>query len=298
MRVKELRLDLKPLIKKLEIGLKRGQSEETLTSSFKSVFKGRGLEFEGFRAYTADDDAKEIDWKASLRTQSLLIRVLTEERNIHAFFILDVSDSMIFTSVDKLKCEYAAELIATIAYGVIEVGDSVGLCMFNDKVVRLIPGNIGMRQFYKVTNNLSNPKLYGGKFDLNFVLRYATNYLKRNTVVFVVSDFIGLKPGWKQHLEIMSKKFELVGIMIRDPRDNRLPEDAGQFVLGDPYSDADILVDVRLIKHKYEEYAKQQIEEVRNIFTEVGADFLLLTTDKGFVYPLLDLFNRRKQRWR
>src|SRR4030042_7182109 len=157
MRVKELRLNLKPLIKKLEVGLKRGQTEETLTSSFKSVFKGRGLEFEGFRVYTADDDAKEIDWKASLRAQELLIRVLTEERNIHVFFLLDVSDSMIFSSTDKLKCEYASEFIATIGYGVIEGGDSVGLCMFNDKVVQLIPGNIGMNQFYKVTKNLSDP---------------------------------------------------------------------------------------------------------------------------------------------
>ena len=298
MRVKELRLNLKPLIKKLEVGLKRGYSEETLTSSFKSVFKGRGLEFEGFRVYTPADDARGIDWKASLRAQELLIRVLTEERNIHVFFILDVSDSMIFASTDKLKCEYAAELIATISYGVIEASDSVGLCMFTDKVVQLIPGNIGMNQFYKVTKSLSNPKLYGGKFDLNFVLRYVTSFLKRNTVVFIVSDFIGLKPGWKQHLEIMSKKFEVVGVMIRDPRDNKLPKDAGQFVLGDPYSDADILVDVRLIKDKYEQYTKQQIEEVKNTFTDLGADILLLQTDESFVYPILELFNRRKQRWR
>ncbi len=298
MRVKELRLNLKPLIKKLEIGLKRGQSEETLTSSFKSVFKGRGLEFEGFRVYTADDDAKEIDWKASLRAQELLIRVLTEERNIHVFFLLDVSDSMIFSSTDKLKCEYAAEFIATLAYGVIEAGDSVGLCIFNDKVVQLIQGNIGMNQFYKVTKNLSDPKHYGGGFDLNFILKYATSFLKRNTVVFIVSDFIGLKPGWKQHLEIMSKKFELVGIMIRDPRDNKLPKDAGQFVLGDPYSNADILVDVKLIKDKYEEYANQQIAEVKNAFQDLGADFLLVNTDESFVYPILELFNRRKQRWR
>ena len=205
---------------------------------------------------------------------------------------------MIFTSVDKLKCEYAAELIATVSYGVIESGDSVGLCMFNNKIVQLIPGNIGMNQFYKITKNLSDPKHYGGGFDLDFVLRYATKFLKRNTVVFILSDFIGLKPGWKRHLEIMSKKFELVGVMIRDPRDNQLPKDAGQFVLGDPYSDADILVDVKLIKEAYEKYANQQIEEVRSTFNDFGADFLLLRTDQSFVYPILELFNRRKRRWR
>lgn len=298
MKVKELRLNLKPLIKKLEVGLKSGQTEETLTASFKSVFKGRGLEFEGFRTYTPDDDAKEIDWKASLRAQHLLIRVLTEERNIHVFFIIDVSDSMIFTSVDKLKAEYAAELVATIAYGVIEAGDSIGLCMFTDKVVKLIPGNIGMNQFYSVTRSLSDPNNYGGNYDLNFVLRYATNFLRRNTVVFLISDFIGLKPGWKKHLEIMSKKYELVGIMIRDPRDNRLPKDVGQFVLGDPYSDSDILVDINLIRKKYEKYAKEQIEVIHTHFTDLGSDFLMLETNKNFVFPILELFNKRQRLWR
>lgn len=205
---------------------------------------------------------------------------------------------MIFTSTDKLKCEYVAELVATIVYGVVEAGDNVGLCMFNDKVVKLIPGNIGMNQFYGITRNLSDPKLYGGGYDLNFVMRYATNYLKRKTIVFLISDFIGLKPGWRRHLEIMSKKFELVGIMVRDPRDNKLPAKAGQFVLGDPYSDADLLVDIDLIREKYEKYANEQIMEIDTAFKDLGADFLMLTTDQNFIYPVLQLFNRRQIKWR
>lgn len=155
MKVKELRLDLKPLIKKLEIGLKRGHTEEAMTSSFKSVFKGRGLEFEGFRAYTASDDAKEIDWKASLRAQELLIRVLTEERNLKVFMLLDVSDSMIFASTDKLKAEYCAELVATLSYGVLAAQDSVGLAMFNDKIAKSIPGNRISRS-YNIPRNQGN----------------------------------------------------------------------------------------------------------------------------------------------
>ena len=297
MKLKELRLNLKPLISKLEVGLKSGYTEEILTSSFKSVFKGRGLEFEGFRTYTAADDAKEIDWKASLRAQQLLIRVLAEERNIHAFFMLDVSDSMIFTSTDKLKCEYAAELVATMTYGVIESGDSVGLCMFNDRITKIIPGNIGMNQFYNITRNLSNPSLYGGNFDFNYAMKYATNFLKRNTIVFIVSDFIGLTSGWMRHIEIMSKKFEVVAIMIRDPRDLSIPKDSGQYVLGDPFSDADLLVDTELVRLDYEHHAKQQVDEIRQIFKDQGIDFLYLSTKDSFIHPVLQLFNMRRKRW-
>ncbi|MFH1399335.1 MAG: DUF58 domain-containing protein [Candidatus Woesearchaeota archaeon] len=293
MKVRELRLDLRPLIKKLEIGLRRGYSEETLTSTFRSVFKGRGLEFDGFRQYTSEDDAKDIDWKASLRTHQLLIRVLTEERNINTFFMLDVSDSMIFSSTDKLKCEYAAELVATLAYGIIETGDSAGLCMFTDKIAKLIPGNVGMNQFYRITRSLSNPEHYGGNFDFNYAMRYTTNFLKRGSVVFIVSDFIGLKPEWERYFQIMASKYEIIGIMIRDPRDNLLPGDAGQYVVADPYSEHDILIDTKLIKGKYDVMAKQQVEQVKAVFTKIGADFIMLNTEDNFIYPILKLFRRR-----
>jgi uncharacterized protein (DUF58 family) len=77
MPIKSLNLNLKPLIKKLEVSLKRGYTEENITSTFRSVFRGKGLEFDRFRVYSPADDAKEIDWKASLKAQDLLVRVLT-----------------------------------------------------------------------------------------------------------------------------------------------------------------------------------------------------------------------------
>ena len=120
--MKEIKLDLDPLLKRLEAALKRGQTNEFIPSAFKSAYRGRGLEFEGFRTYLPGmDDAKDIDWKSSLRSRDLLVRVLKEERNLSIFILFDVSDSMLYSSNPKLKCEYAAELVATLAYGMVSV---------------------------------------------------------------------------------------------------------------------------------------------------------------------------------
>ena len=298
MPLKSLNINLKPLIKKLEISLKRGYTQDAVTSTFRSVFRGRGLEFDRFRVYSPSDDAREIDWKASLKAQDLLVRVLTEERNIDVMFLMEVGNSMIFASGEKLKCEYAAELVATLSFGMIEAGNKVGLVMFTDRVVKHIVGNTGMAHFYRLTKTLSDPALYTGDFDMDMIMRYSTRIFKNGTIVFIISDFIGLSEGWRTNLEIMAKKFDVIGVMVRDRRDNSLEGASGQFVLGNPYTGDDLLVDVELVKKKYAQFAELQIKEIENVFKHVGADFIMLETDLDFVHPIVKLLNMRKQRWR
>jgi len=86
--MKELKIDLFPLINKLEAALKRGFTMDLLAGNYQSVYKGKGMEFVGFREYNPDDDAMLIDWKASLRAHKSVVRLLQEERNITVFFLL------------------------------------------------------------------------------------------------------------------------------------------------------------------------------------------------------------------
>ena len=76
--------------------------------SYTSFFRGRGLEFENYRSYTESDDASFIDWKASLRSNNLLVKEYVEERALNVFLLIDVSSKMFFSSTQKLKNEYAA----------------------------------------------------------------------------------------------------------------------------------------------------------------------------------------------
>ncbi len=296
--MKELKLNLKPMIKKLEIFSRKDTISE-LSGSYRSFFKGKGLDFEGYRKYFLEDDSKDIDWKASLRSPDLLMKIMNEERNLRIFFLFDVSDSMLFASVDKLKCEYGAETIASLCFAVLRAGDSVGLLMFSDRIVNILPIKSGVAHYYEIIKSLSNPKFYGGKFDFTRALKFLNSYLPKNSVVIVVSDFIGLDKSWMTHFKIATRKFDfLLTIMIRDPVDNSFPLDSGQAVIEDPFSSDKLVIDTNLIKKEYDDSSRKIKEGIISEFSKLKCGTVELVTNEPFEKKLLRFFMENKRKWR
>jgi uncharacterized protein (DUF58 family) len=293
--MEELKLNLKPLIKRLEVSTKKGFTG-ILTGSYKSTFKGKGLDFEGYRDYAVGDDANLIDWKATLRSQDLLVKILVEERNVNVVFLVDVSSSMSFTSVEKLKNEYAAELVASMSFAAIRAGDSVGLMMFTDSMVKFLPPTMGNRQYFMMIKALSNPRLYDGKFDFIKIIKDLMGSIKRGAIVIIVSDFIGLGKDWEKYLRAASEKFEIIGVMVRDPRDYEMPADVGQVVISDPYSEKEVLIDTAAIKERYELAVKEQVKHIKETFINSKSEFLELRTDKPFLHDIINFFLMRTKR--
>ncbi|MFH1133613.1 MAG: DUF58 domain-containing protein [Nanoarchaeota archaeon] len=295
--MKEIKVKFAPLVKQLEVQAKKNLITSGFTGQYRSAFKGSGLEFDGYRRYDQSDDAKLIDWKATLRSGQLMVREFVQERQLETWFVFDVSSSMCFASTEKLKCEYSAEFIAALTFAIIQGGDGAGLIMFSDRIVFQLNPAIGARQYYMITKALSNPQLYEGEFDLDKMLRWLNQFVKRNSTVVIVSDFIGLEGDWRRQLAVAGQKFELIGVMIRDPRDQYLP-DVGQVVISDPFTSREMVVDTKKVKKEYEANARAQVEEFREAFKKSGGDLLILLTDKEFVNPLKEFFAWRKVKWR
>ena len=297
--MKEIKIDLLPLISKLEAVLKRGFSRDLLAGNYKSVFKGKGMEFVGFREYSPSDDAMLIDWKASLKANEMMVRVLEEERNVTVFFLMDVSDSMLFSSHKKLKCEFAAELCATLCFAMHEVGDRVGMAMFNDRIVKFIPPALGKNQFYRIAKTLSAPENYGGKFDLTFALKYLLNlnFLRKDAIVFVISDFIGMNPSSEEALELAGLKFDLTTIVVRDPVDMRMPIVEGEVRLKDPFSRSQMMINPMDAKLIYESEAKSQLMKLQKELNKTNSSMLVLETDGEFTGEIFKFFKMR-QHWK
>ena len=294
---RKLNIDIVPSIKKLQI-VTKGLIKTKGMGSYKSVFRGKGLDFSEYRPYDNNDDALLIDWKASMRTNQILIRQYEEERDLNVFFVVDCSSGMVFGSTDKLKNEYAAELVISLAFTILDAGDSVGLVMFSDKVVKKVYPGKGRGQFYSMIKTLSDPNNYGGGFDFDNVTDFILNYIKPSSIVIFLSDFVGLKESSLEKLKLITNKYDTVGVMVRDPRDKILPEDAGQVVIEDPYSNKSLLIEPKLIKEVYEEEIKKQEKWIKDSFMINKSDFLSLTTDKSFVKPVIGLFMERTIKWR
>jgi uncharacterized protein (DUF58 family) len=206
---------------------------------------------------------------------------------------MDVSNSMLFTSTRKLKAEYAAELVSSLSYAILRSGDGVGLSMFNDKILTRQPINIGNKMHRMITNDLSNANNYGGNFNFENTAKMTMSLLNTSAVLIIVSDFIGLSPTWNNSLKMLSTKFEVIGIMIRDPRDRELPKDSGQFFLEDPFTQEKLYVDAEQYADAYKNYVEKEEQEIAKHFKSSNADFIRITTNSDYYLELSKFFRRR-----
>lgn len=291
-----LRISTTPAFKKLEI-LSKKLVNSAFLGSYKSVFKGRGLEFESYRAHMHSDDASRIDWKASLRANKTLIKEFVEERESHVFLLIDVSSSMFFGSTFKLKNEYAAEVASSLCYAILKADDAVGFALFSDKIIRRAFPIKDRKQLYLLLRELTNTKNYGGSCSFKEAIRFSISYLKSFSTVIIISDFIGFEEGWENLLSIAAKRFDVVGIMVRDPRDRNLPPVNRMVLVEDPFSEKQLLINPELISEKYRSYVAGEESRINDLFKKVGAGFISLSTDKDFSMPIMEYFIRKMKQF-
>jgi len=295
---RRLNIDPTPMIKKLEV-LVRAKMRSGLLGAYISLFKGvSGLEFDGYRDYTQDDDASIIDWKATARSKRLLVKEYVETKELEVFFLIDLSNSMIFGSTEKLKNEYASELALTLAYIILMNGDKVGYAMFNHGIIKTRRHSKGILQFIRMNTDLTNPDNHGGGYNLTKALEFMDSYIeKKGTMLVIISDFIGEKRV-SPKMKIIANKFDTIAIMVRDPRDSMLPTDIEQVLIQDPYSRDRTVIDSALLSNFYETYVKREEKGIRDSFVKLNVDFLNLTTDREFVNPVIEMFSKRRTSWK
>lgn len=290
--------EIKKLMQEVDYNVKKLIDAVRFILKYKVIFRGRGLEFEGLREYTSTDDASLIDWKVSRRVSStnkvekLYIRVYEEERDLSLFVLLDTSESMLFGTGNKLKSEYASVLAGALIFTAIEVGDMAGIGMFNEKLHKVLMPSKSTTQYYRILKELVNPDNYGGGCDLYPALKTSTAALGQKTILFIISDFIGVGKDWESILKGASAKFDgVLGIMLRDRRDSFIPEDLGNFRLSDPLTGSKTNVDFDKIREKYNLEAEKQEKNIESIFTQSHAGFIKCYTDESFTKPIVKWFN-------
>ena len=131
-------------IRLLEIRTDRAV-DELVGGAYRSVFKGRGIEFDEVREYVPGDDVRTIDWNVSARTGSAFVKKFIEERELNVLLLVDVSASEDHGSAARSRREVAAELAALLAFSAGRNGDKAGLMIFSDRCELFLPPRAGRR---------------------------------------------------------------------------------------------------------------------------------------------------------
>ncbi len=290
-----LNLDFKHNIHELEDLTKNPNITSRLTGAYLSKFKGQGIEFEEYKEYIyGEDDANKIDWVASNKTTSLLVKKFKTQRSTNVIIALDTSKSMFFSSSNKLKCEYAAELAASLSFAIIESKDNVGLAIFNKGIKKFIPPANSLDHYFKLLNELQNEDNYFYEKDyIQTFKKLGEMIVEKDVLLFIISDFSQLHKEQLEYLDILCAGFDITGFLIKDPVEENLPK-KGLYSLNDPFSSSHILIDSQKIKDLYHKEYRKNIFRLKNHFLEKENDLVEISMSKDSESQIMEYFIAQK----
>lgn len=283
-------------IKRIEIKT-NSLVNDVFCGQYHSVFKGRGMEFSEVREYIPGDDVRTIDWNVTARYGRPFVKKFVEERELTVMFLVDASSSQGFGTQGKMKGELAAEICAVLAFSAIKNNDRIGLLVFTDRVELFVPPRKGSKHVLRVIRELLYFEPKGRGTNIGAGLEYLRRAIRKRCVAFLVSDFLGT--GYLGPLKVASKRHDIIGIWIADPRELTMPK-LGMVELEDAETGETLLLDTCSAETR-RRFALNQIsirEIVEKTFKAAMLDRIEVATDRSYVEPLIKFFRARARRFR
>ena len=291
------RADPDALLRRLEWTVIR-RLDGMLQGDYRNLLRGFGLDFADLREYQPHDDVRYIDWNVTARLQTPYVREFQEDREITAWFLLDLSGSVDFGSREVKKRELSVELVTVLARLLTRYGNRVGAVIYRNGRFQVVPPRGGRRQVLHLIDRMQriDEQADGRETDLTGLLRSAELAIKRRSAVFIVSDFIST-PGWERALSLLARRHEIVAARLFDPLELALP-DLGFVVLQDAETGEQLFVDTqdKGFRARFHDGALRREEALRSALAHAGVDCLELATDDNLGEALLRFTGLRKRR--
>ena len=271
-----------------------------LQGDYRTLMRGNGMDLADLREYQHHDDVRHIDWNVTARHGTPHVRVFTEDREMAAWFLVDLSPSIDFGSHERRKRDLAADFTTVLARLLTRHGNRIGALLYGAGVDTVIPTGNGRRHVLHLLHSLVHrpPPADTGTTRLRDLLDAAAGVIKRRSTLFVVSDFIS-EPGWEQALARLALRHEVVAVRVLDPMEQTLP-DLGLLTLRDAESGEHLLVDTHDagFRERFARLAAQREAHLREALARAGVDTLELATDDDLVDALVRFVELRKRRAR
>jgi uncharacterized protein (DUF58 family) len=268
-----------------------------LQGDYRSLFYGFGVDFADLREYQPEDDIRYIDWNVTARMDTPYVRQYIEDREITAWFLLDLSPSVDFGVEGSQKRSVLIDFVTTLGRLLTRHGNRIGAVIYASRVERIIPAAGGRNQVLRLTHELlRQPRLPRAPLtNLAALLQGGLNAIPKRSLVFVVSDFISA-PGWERPLALLNQRHEVIAMRVWDPREMELP-DVGPIYLEDAESGEQLYVDThdKRFRTRYIEAARNREAALDETFKCAGVDVLSVSTEEDLVRALVRFATLRRQ---
>lgn len=279
-------------IRNFDIRIRKAVNSQ-MRGSFRSVFKGTGLEFSDLRTYQYGDDVRVIDWNVSSKGHGTFVKVFREEKDQTVFFVVDVSASQQVGPRQRNKLDATKELCGVLALSAIREASHVGLYCFSDRKEQYIKPANGMKTGYQLIMSLYKSQPESSRTNISDALLFTLNSLKRRSVVFLISDFID--QNYDHNLKALAKKHDLVVIHLFDQREVNLPR-LGIVPVHDTETGRTVWMNTSSAQFRQglrDSFQQNQIR-LERLCKQYNANYLAINSQEDFVPKLVDLFRVRR----
>lgn len=274
-----------------------------LQGDYRTLMRGGGLDLADLREYQHHDDVRHIDWNVTARLQTPYVRVFTEDREMAAWFVLDLSRSVDFGSGTKAKREISIGFVGVLARLLTRHGNRVGALVYGNDLEAVIPPRSGRRHVLHLLHSMARradtvAPTQKGMTRLDDLLKSAAGLMKRRSTVFVVSDFLS-EPGWERPLAQLAQRHEVIAVRLFDPLELELP-DLGLVPLRDAETGEQLWVDTHDagFRKRFAKIASEREAVLRSSLARAGVDTLELSTQEDLAAAILRFTDLRKRRVR
>jgi uncharacterized protein (DUF58 family) len=286
------------LLRRLEWHVVR-RLDGRLQGAYRSVFRGTGIDFADLRTYTPEDDVRHIDWNVTARMDEPFVRQYTEDRELTAWLVLDQSASMRYRAVERGKDSVLTELAVSLARLFSHGGNRVGAILYDNHAQRVIPPKTGRNHVLHVTQQIlkgTTGKADGTVTNLDAMLRLTASTVRRRSLIFVISDFIG-EGNWEAALTRLSVRHEVVALRIVDPMELDLP-DLGLVLIEDAETGEQIFADTSdpLFQQCLRDEVDAREDAVATSMGRAHVSAHRIDTEQDVVATLVDMIRRSKRR--
>jgi uncharacterized protein (DUF58 family) len=271
--------------------------EGFLMGLHRSPHRGFSAEFAELRAYRAGDDLRYIDWRMFGRSDRYYVKQFEEETNLRAYLLLDVSESMGWSSDPGTlpsKLWYAKHLAASLALILLRQGDSVGLAAFHDHVVERAHARGGRRQWHEIVRRLRDLEAEGGTSAEGALTELAMR-LRRRGLVVLLSDLLVARAETLTALKFLRHHgHEVLVFHILDPGERDLPA-ASEARFFDPETGEELLVSVPDIRVQYRAAVANALAEWQRDLRPHGIDYEVVDTGRSLSLALRAYLRKRER---
>lgn len=262
-----------------------------LDGSYRSIYRGKTMNFEDLREYVVGDNIKDIDWKASSRSNNLLVRQYIAEKKHNIFFVFDSGKKVMG---DTLKLETKKNVMimcaGIIAYLANKNGDYVGAIYSQDSDIRFFPFKSSLYNIETILSNYDNNVKQSNESNMEKTLQYITKNLKRKTIMFIITDIDGMDKLDENELKKLKLQHDILVINVSD---SEIFGSLAYDIDNEQYFPKMILEDKKLAEIEKKEKEKV-LANCEKKFKKYGIPFVTIDSSKESVIKIIELLERYK----